>query len=258
MSENMYQDGEQGIEAYLDGQMTASERESFERELEKDAALRTEVERQKRIDGSLSGLFAAPSAEGVLSRVRAQRAGARGRPTEAATVGTQARPWLLRGLGVAAVIGIVAVGGWLVWKSYFQEPDMVQLTSGPWRSLETAYHDAIRDGFEPLWVCETQDEFMETFRYRVGQKLYLDETPEEIQAVGLSYMNTISSDTVVLLARVREKEVLVFVDRYQQDKPQELSPESGLHLFRDRIGDLVLYELSPFDESYVLEYLDVP
>ena len=253
----MNQDREQRIDAYLDGQMTASKRESFERELEKDAALRDEVERQKRIDGSLSRLFAAPSAEEVLSRVRAQRAGAPGRPAEAATVGTQARPWLLRGLAVAAVIGIVAVGGRLVWKSYFQEPEP-RFVLGPWRSLETAFHDTVREGFEPLWVCETQEQFMETFRYRLRQKLYLDETPEEIQAIGLSYMNTISTDTVVLLARVRGKEVLVFVDRYDQDKPQELSPESGLHLFRDRIGDLVLYELSPFDESQVIEYLDIP
>ncbi len=253
----MNPDGEQRIDAYLDGQMTASERDSFEREIEKDAALREEVDRQTRIDGSLSRLFAAPSAEEVLSRVRERVAGAPARPTEAATVGVQARPWLLRGLAIAAVVGIVAVGGWLVWKSYFQEPEPM-FVLGPWRSFENAYHDTIRDGFEPLWVCETQEQFMETFRYRVGQKLFLDETPGEIQAVGLSYMYTISMDTVVLLARVRGKEVLVFVDRYLQDKPQELSPDSGLHLFRDRIGDLVLYELSPFDESCVLEYLDVP
>ena len=253
----MNPDGEQLIDVYLDAQMTASERESFEREIEKDAALRDEVDRQKRIDGSLSRLFVAPPAEGVLSRVRARGAGVPGRPAEAATVGTQARPWLLRGLAIAAVVGIVAVGGRLVWKSYFQEPEPM-FVLGPWRSFETAYHDTIRDGFEPLWVCETQEQFMETFRYRVGQKLFLDETPEEIQAVGLSYMNTISTDTVVLLARVRGKEVLVFVDRYLQDKSQELSPDSGLHLFRDRLGELVLYELSPFDESCVLEYLDLP
>lgn len=258
MSSEMNADRDGRIDGYLDGQMSAAEREAFERELESDARLREMVERQGAIDGSLSRLFAPPQADRVVARAKAAREG-----SGAVQVGSRkggarrARPRLVRRGLAAAVIAMVGVGGWLVWQTWLA-PEEIEFGHPPWRSLTTVYYDSIKDGFQPEWVCETDEEFEQTFAYKLRERLHLHDVPEEIQAVGLSYCNSITVDTVYLLARVRGTEVIVFVDRAENDGGQTLGPESELNLFRDRVGDLVLYELTPLDEPYVTEYLDVP
>lgn len=258
MSPEMSADRDGRIDGYLDGQMSGEEREAFEREFESDARLREMVERQGAIDSSLSRLFAPPQADRVVAGVKAAR-----ERSGAVQVGLReggvrrARPRLVRRGLAAAVIAMVGVGGWLVWQAWFASEE-IRFGPLPWRSLTTVYYDSIKDGFEPEWVCETDEEFEHTFSYKLRERLHLYDVPEEIQAVGLSYCNSITVDTVYLLARVRGKEVIVFVDRAESDGGQTLGPESELNLFRDRVGDLVLYELTPLDEPYVMEYLDIP
>ncbi len=74
--------------------------------------------------------------------------------------------------------------------------------------------------------------------------------------VGLTYCGGLSRYTTTMLARVDGQPVMVFVDRRENDEqivPPD--PKTGLHLFRKELGDLVLYELTPFAEPRVMEYL---
>jgi hypothetical protein len=69
--------------------------------------------------------------------------------------------------------------------------------------------------------------------------------------------------TTTMLARVDDQPVMVFVDRKENQEEDVIppAPNSGLHLFRKDLGDLVLYEVTPFDQARVIDFLypaDVP
>ena len=61
MSDSSAHDSDRKLDAYLDGLMETAERESFEREIERDAELRAQVEAQSLIDASLKRVFAPPA-----------------------------------------------------------------------------------------------------------------------------------------------------------------------------------------------------
>ncbi len=174
---------------------------------------------------------------------------------------TRARYGRRRVLGqLAAAAAVVAglTGVWLIGQSL--RPPRSGPPGGykpePWRSLETAYNDWLADGFEPMWVCADDQEFVDTFRATYYQGLLLGALPQGTTALGLSYCNSISSRTTCLLATVDGTPVVVFVDRVERDRPQP-QPE-GLHLHRRRIDKLILYELSPVEQPAVLPWFTNP
>jgi hypothetical protein len=165
---------------------------------------------------------------------------------------------LLRKLVAAAAVAAAVVGVWLIDQS-LRPPGSSPpgaYTPEPWRSLETAYNDWLADGFEPMWVCADDREFIDTFRTTYQQGLLLGSLPQGTTALGLTYCNSISSRTTCLLATVDGIPVAIFVDRVERDHPQP-QPE-GLHLHRRRIDRLVLYELSPVEQPAVLPWFTNP
>ena len=80
--------------------------------------------------------------------------------------------------------------------------------------------------------------------------------------VGLAYFGGLSRYTTTMLARVNGTPVMVFVDRENSGYlPAQPDKKSGLHLFHKELAGLVMYELSPFSEPRVMDYLypaDVP
>lgn len=120
------------------------------------------------------------------------------------------------------------------------------------------YQDDVMKGFEPDWVCRDDVEFANAFRGHYGQRLQLHPLPGNIAALGFSYANTISQRTLLVLVRVDERPVMVFVDRIASDDRRSWPAESNLHLHRAIIGELVVYELSPFEEPHVLSYFFDP
>ncbi len=162
---------------------------------------------------------------------------------------------VLRRLAVAAAVAAGVVGIWLVDQS-LRQTGPPSYTPEPWRSLETAYNDWLADGFEAMWVCADDREFVDTFRSTYHQGLLLATLPQGTTALGLAYCNSISSRTTCLLATVDGTPVVVFVDRVEADHPQP-QPE-GLFLHRRRIDKLVLYELSPLEQPAVLQWFSNP
>ena len=152
---------------------------------------------------------------------------------------------------VAIIIGAT----WLIW-SWQSGPSR----SGgpryvlPKRTVASAYEYEVANGFEPVWVCETDEEFANTFDEAFGQAILLDPLPDDIAAVGLSYSFTLSKNTIMLLARVDDAPVLVFVDKDAGHEVPSVPSTIDLSLHKRVIGPLVLYELTPHDEPVVVDY----
>ena len=159
-------------------------------------------------------------------------------------------------LAIAAGIAAALTGGWLLWDVAQSRVGNGPYVLPPWRSLATVYADESAGPFEPLWVCKDNAEFAATFDDQLGQPLVLAALPEHVEAIGLSYCHSLSTRTVYLLARVEDHRVLVFVDRGDAQAPPPVS--EGLNQWNRRIGDLVLYEVSPLSEPVLLDRFAEP
>ena len=80
--------------------------------------------------------------------------------------------------------------------------------------------------------------------------------PDGMKMEGLTYCGGLSRYTTTLLARVNDSPVMVFIDRANADShPADPPSATGLHLFRQELGPLVMYELTPLDQPMVMSYL---
>ena len=63
-----------------------------------------------------------------------------------------------------------------------------------------------------------------------------------------------------MFARVDDQPVMVFVDRKENQEEEVIppAPNSGLHLFHKDLGNLVMYEVTPFDRCGVMDFLYRP
>ncbi len=210
------------------------------------------TESDRFLDERLRRLMQPPSEE-RLARI-AHRAVREVSPTQA----RYGRRRVLGQLAAAAAVVAGLAGVWLIGQSLMPQRTGPpgDYTPEPWRSLETAYNDWVAEGFEPMWVCADDREFIDTFRATYHQGLLLGALPQGTTALGLTYCNSISSRTTCLMATVDGSPVVVFIDRVERDHSQP-QPE-GLHLHRRRIGKLVLYELSSAEQPAVLPWFFNP
>ncbi len=258
MTSHAYGRHDRQLDAYLDGILRPPEREAFVQRLSREPSLRAGVERQGMIDDSLKRLFMPPSnVQGAQER--------RAALIDSAQVAGSAAPSAAKRrwspyarLAIAAVVALGTVSVWLNRDLLLPTRGVDPYAPQPWRSPAVAYQFEVDRGFSPDWVCETDRQFRAAFQRRFRRPLLLGELPEGVAALGLAYRNVITPRTVVLLARVRETDVLVLVDRADADSGQSIAPSSDLHLHRRLLGGLVLYELSPFDEPHVLRHFFVP
>lgn len=240
-----------GLDAYLDGQLDATGRERFEQRLQLDPALQAELELQRSIDEALRCGFQPPSPQPILQALSRRASGA-GMLRFPATQRWFRRPW---GVAVAASIVVALVGvNWYVWTTLphglgpSPRRPPIQLVS-----LEDGYQREIKKGFRPLWLCETDHQFASSIFRSLGQGLLISIPPAGIKPMGLSYCPSLSKDTMILLAEVESRPVVVFIDRLSADGRPTLPGDSGLRLFRREIGTLVLYEVTPLSEPRVLD-----
>ena len=196
------------------------------------------------LDERLRGLFQ-PPAEERLARI-AERA-----VQDVFAEPPRQRTRVFRRLAAAAAIAGGIVGIWLIGRTVGPTPGD-SYTPPAWQSLGTAYHEWLAEGFEPMWVCADDREFIDSFRTTYHQGLVLDKLPRGTAALGLSYCNSISARTTALLATVDDVPVVVFIDRIERDRPQPTP--AGLYLHRRQIDRLILYELSPRKEPAVLPW----
>jgi hypothetical protein len=242
------------LDAYVDGLLDDDERVAFENELHRRPALRDEVERQERIDGSLREAFSPPSTERLRALINLADRGEEDMSPRAFRF-----PAPLRHVALAASLLLAVAGLWMIQSvvapsSTGPDPYAVQAH----RTIQQVYDDERTSGFEPDWVCENDQEFRSAFAMRFRQPLLLRALPEDIAAVGLSYSNTISTDTIYLLARVGNERVLVFVDKLERVETAPTVDDPSLRVHRRVVDDLVLYEVSPLAEPSVIEYFFNP
>lgn len=254
---------EQGVEAYLDDAQTDAERAAFEQQFQEDDRLQQAAQRQQQINASLKRLFAPPSTpqwaqehrlvaqkphNGVMGRpARAVAAGAQPPATDRhapATTGGLSWP---RRLAVAAAIALAVVGGWLIWQVVSPSTGG-GYDIGPWQPPQQIY--AALD--EPDWVCESDEQFMSTFKGRLGQALVLEEPADGPTMAGLAYRHALSRDTICVLGSSEGRKIVVFVDRVEHDNGLDVPPDSGLHVHKRTIGNLVLYEVSSDEQPQML------
>lgn len=245
-------DRERLVDLYLDGQLDASQRETLEQRIAQEPTLRAEIDAQSTVDESLRRLFPVPTADRVLARVHGHTiAGAAVAKPGARSGGAS------RGFALVAAVVIGALGIWRIASFLNPEPPPGS-ERYRWRDLQTVYYDEIDAGFNPHWVCKSDEEFASTFRDRFRQGLLLDSVPEYVTPIGLTYCNSLSEQTVYLLARVRGKPVIAFVDNAENEKATRLPSSASLHLYRREVGRLTVYELSPLDQPFLLEHFYDP
>lgn len=232
---------EKQLDLYLDGLIDEAERRRFELRIEADAELRAAVEAQARIDASIRRLFAPPACQPHIPR----------------SAGTS-RSRLLRGAWVAAAALLIGCGILLGLLSRTRHPEMVYAPEIQ-RSTFQAIHERLVDrGYTPEWVCPPGPKFAMCVYWRLGQTLLVSHTPPGVELLGWTYAPSLSPETMVLLTRVDDRPVTVFVDRLEVDTSQQLTDSQGLRLFRRQVHDLVAYELSEGPQPVILPLLFEP
>lgn len=264
------------LDLYLDGQLTDERRGAFERRLANDAQLAAEVELQRRIDGSLSRQFVAPPFAGVDRLVQRVNGHARedavveqsprpGRGLAGENQTQRARPRrfaISRPLAIAALLALligVPAMVWLWWDMLDFGRPKVQYADTRAMALDLAYNDQVTaKQFKADWVCKSDDEFSNYFASRLGQPLKMKPLVGNVTDWGVSYTGGITAKTMGVLARIDGQPVVVFVDRRDADKGDVVSQGCHLHTFRREVGDLVLYEISPFEQAKMLDLFYLP
>ncbi|MEM9883408.1 MAG: hypothetical protein AAF800_10860 [Planctomycetota bacterium] len=233
------------LDRYLDDAMTPPQREAFERRLDDDATLRAELERQRRIDGALRRGHA------WVEQDAARPLPADDRPAPAARGGAWWQIGRSRHRFAAASL-LLALGGLLAAIGFGVSPFGSEA-----EPLAAVYQREIDAGFVPGWVCETEAEFVETYAKRFQTPLRLADAAG-VEAVGLTYNYSLGPGTVMLLARVDGRPVIVFAASTRLlDRPPGVG-DRGLQLFERRMGTVRLFELTPHDEAKVLELFEPP
>lgn len=243
------------LDAYLDGLLNDEQRAEFERRLAQDSALREAVQLHHAIDASVRRRFAPRKSDALLAHLR-QTTNVNGRAGVAVRM-QKPTPRRQR-LAAAALLALIGISGWQIISYLRPQPVFDPYAGQHYRAFETVYRDELADGFEPDWVCESDEVFAQTFEQRLGQPLLLAQLPPGDAMVGLAYCNSLSRRTIHMLARAGHTSILVFVDKIDFDARPTVAAESGLNLFRRQLGSLVLYELTPLAAPRFLDAFYIP
>lgn len=244
------------LDAYLDGRLDEARRREVEAELERDPALRALVGLQGKIDAGVKRFATPPDPKAVLARAKADLAAERAEEAredaETAKQGEVVRgPWGRRVIVALAACLLVALG-----LTFFRQPTPEGYDVQP---VALVYERRVAAGFQPDWVCRDDAEFEQSVSARLGRTVKLAATrPPGVEVRGLAYDGVLSPHSMLVLAHVDGRPVLVVVDKAASDRPLSLPAGSPLRLFRRQVQDLVLYEVTPFDDVRAIPALVVP
>lgn len=232
------------LEAYLDGQLGPQEQAAFEAlAAARKFPLNEQVKLQREIDLSMARLFAyeapnnlelpAPAPLPIAKHVRTQR------------------------LRLGAVLALAA--SLLLACIYIYWPRQ-EIRIGP---VQSTYARLERTGWNPDFTCKTDEEFAQKVKERLGTAMVIPMSTLGVVLDGWGYAQDydggpLSKSTMYLLTHVDGKRVLVLIDKKKNDRELYLPPNSTLTLHRKEIGDLILYEVTPWTQSKAIDAAILP
>lgn len=232
------------IDAYLDGEACGSAQAALEARLREDPLLAAEMALQRRVDESIRRLFSPPA---ILDQAPA--GGAEAGPIGRSIAGAPHRRRLLSPpLAAAAVLALAgALGYWAVLGSPLSPPP-------PHAPAPVVYQRVVAGGFEPQWVCEDEPAFIAYTRDLFGSSWVVAPQPG-LKLVGWrSASDLLGPDAGLLLAERAGRRIVVAIDHRRNDR--RIRGGDGLRVFRRRLGDLVMYEVSPLEVPAVIGHVE--
>ncbi len=237
--------GQDELDVYVDGLLDDERRAAFERQLFADPELAAELERQRSLEALLTAAFPVPEdsaaiAQGALTGGRPRRAGGR---------------WLsLLRVAVAASL-LAALGLWAVgvFDAVDEAPAVVVDAGGPGPAIDgcVAFGGLFAElADEAAAACGSPHDLARHFQDSLGQELLADAT-DELPIEGPFTIRRWPT-TTLLVSPQQPEPILILVDKLARDPRPVLEAGSPAHLFRRELGDLVLYELTPWDTSRAL------
>jgi len=234
---------------FLDALLGSEDEAAVQRQVASDPKLAKEASLQGRIDRELKDMYAYDESRALVfpaePRVDAE-------PPAPIVFPGRNRMW--RGMAIAAALLLVGIG---VRVAVFSGGP-VDRTVGP----EKVYAKLISRGFQPEFVCTDDEGFKKATKDRLGTPLVMA-SASNIKLLGWAYNagfpgKLIGDHTMLLLAKVDSKEVLVMMDQVASDRELKLPAGSGLYLHRRVVGSIVNYEISPFETAKIVDRLSVP
>lgn len=236
------------FERYLDGQLQGDELAWMRARIEQDPALRNEEELHRRMTESLRRIAAPEQVP-----FPAATASAPVDPPAPIPITRASGPQTLRlrrwGMAVAAALLLAGAGLFRVyWDS--RVPDFNLMAPGE------LYSRLVMSGFHPAQVCTSDPEFAALVHEKLGTALIATASPD-VEVLGWGYSSDyngspISPRTMMLLAKVDGREVLVLLDQTARDRTLAAPAGGKLNLFRREVGQIVAYELTPMAEARVI------
>ena len=251
------------LDDFVDGRLDEGSAAAFQQRLMDDPELQKQVDMDHRVADAIKRQCTPPTFPAQLrDAIHSHAAGTRGSedgvecasPPLGDRSATAVRTFQLRLLLVlAASVAAVAIGWQLTLLQLEKKGDSryQQIT------MSAVYDESVERGFEPLWECPPL-RFAMTFSRRQKVPLLLQDLPEGVEMVGLSYLAGLQPTSTCMLARVRGIEVLVWVE--QQSRDRQVTPPakgSNLALYREEKFGLVFYEVSPLPEPALLPHFVV-
>jgi hypothetical protein len=233
------------MEKFLDGLLAPEEMADVRRAVEADPELKREADLQRWIDSELDEIFAYDSTRAPkVPHVSVDAP---------APIKIETRRRNLRLLALAAAVVLVGV--------------VVRLSLslwGPGTQVEYAkadevYNKLVATGFKPAVVCTTDEQFKDFTEKRLGNPLLLA-SASGVEALGWAYSapvpgQIVGQRTVLLYTKVDSQNVLVLMDSVDRPAGHPVKVSPPLHVFRQQVGAVVAYEITPLDSPRVVPNL---
>ena len=245
---------EELLQRYLDGQLDGAEQRACEQEMRDDPGLAEEIDRWRILELRLSKRFSPPI--GLDTRLRASVKDHHREPGRQ----DNHRVLLALGGGIAA-LALISLAVWS-WFIVVEKDPGSPIAAAP---IDTSEARQIYDTLaivqpQPVVACSAPGEVSPAFEDRFGVKMNVEVKPE-IPIVGPLDSQACGGDWRGVLAfagypdRVR---VAIVVERAALYRHIVAPADTGLFVYERRIGDLILYEISPLPEPRCLPLFHQP